>query len=157
MAGPARKLLGVDFTLSHSEAKHELGLKVYGSDGRTYKYVRAGAAIALGDSLINDVAEEKYAVTPVAAADTPLAGCWPNEGGRAAILDNYYFWMLVEGDALVKAAATVVAGAPAVPVAVAGTLDDTAATAANALAAASGVGAVFLTTTSGGFARVRFF
>lgn len=160
MAGQAKRL-GIDFGLVSADQRHEPGLSVLAPDGRTYQYVRAGAAIALGDGLIWDVAEEVYAVAPIAAADTVVAGAWPNENpyvgtARVAITDNYYFWMLVDGDALVKAAATVVAGAPAVPIATAGTFDDTAATAANALAAASGVGAIFVTTTSGGFARVRF-
>lgn len=157
----AEKDTGVDLVRVTSVALHPPGSIFTQENGRSYRYVRAGAAIALGDVLIDDVAEETYAVTPVAAADTPLAGCWPNEGdgsgrSRAAITDNYYFWMLEEGDALVKAAATVVAGQPAVPIGTAGTVDDTAAAAANALAMAAGVGAIFLGTTSGGYARVRF-
>lgn len=156
MAGPARKLLGVDFTLHGSSQLHELGLKVIGSDGREYTYVHAGAAIALGDCLKLDPAEGTWEFQPTAAADEVIVGAWPNEGGRTAILDNEYFWALTGGDALVKAAATVVAGAPAITIATAGTVDDTAATAANALAAGAGLGAVFLTATSGGFARVMF-
>lgn len=154
------KVTGADLSRTTSNALHELGATFSESNGRNYRYVRAGAAIALGDVLIDDVAEGVWDMTPSSAADQVVAGCWPNENAqgraRAAITDNYYFWMLEGGDASVKAAATVVAGAPAITTATAGTVDDTAATAANALATAAGVGAVFMTTTSGGFARVKF-
>lgn len=159
MSGPQRKLLGIDFSRVDTNQEHELGIRIETNDGKAFRYVRAGAAIALGDALIQDFAEGTWDFAPSAAADTPIYGVWPNENVsptqvRAAVPDNAYFWMQVGGDALVKAAATVVVGAPAVTVATAGTLDDTAATAANALAAATGVGAVFVTVTTAGFARV---
>lgn len=153
---------GVDVNRVTSTQLHPIGTTVTLANGRRFRYVKAGAAIALGDVLIWDAAEEIYAHTPVSAADQSITGCWPNEneGGigsssRAAITDNYFFWMLVNGDALVKAAATVVAGAPAISIATAGTVDDTAASAANALASAV-TAPYFLTTTTAGFARVQF-
>ena len=154
------KLVGVDLGRVTLVQEHELGMYGEGSDGRGYRYSKAGAAIALGDALKTDTAEGINDVDPVSAADQVVVGCWPNEsvGGhsaRAAIADNSFFWMLVNGDGLTKAA-TVVAGTPAISVATAGTLDDTAATAANALATAAGCGCVFLTADSGGFARVRY-
>lgn len=160
MAGQAKRL-GIDLGLVTSDQRHEVGLEITGPDGRGYVYSKAGAAIALGDVLVDDVAEEIYALTPVSAADQVIGGCWPNENptpgtARVAITDNYFFWALVRGDANVKAAATVVAGAPIVTVATAGTVDDTAAAVGNALAAASGIGGIFLTTTTAGFARVKF-
>lgn len=157
------KHLGVDLARVDTVQKHELGFRIEKSDGRIYRYMVAGAAIALGDVLQSDTAEADFpthSVQPTSAADQTIVGCWPNEnpptGSRAAIADNSFFWMLEKGDALVKAAATVVAGAPIVTIATAGTVDDTAATAANALALAAGVGGYFVTTTSGGFARVMF-
>jgi len=159
MTGVHRKLLGIDLARVDTLQEHELGLRIETNDGKAFRYMHAGAAIALGDALIPDYAEGTWEAQPSAAADTVLIGAWPNENVsptqvRVAILDNQYFWMQCGGDALVKAAATVVVAAPAVPIATAGTLDDTAATAANALAAAAGVSAVFTTVTTTGFARV---
>lgn len=156
-SGPARKLLGVDVTARDLVQKHELGMKVTTSDGRTYRYVQNAAAIALGDVCAQDFATGTWAVkTSPATADAPIAGAWPNEGGRAAITVAGFFWMLTGGDASVKSAAAVVVGAPIATIATAGTVDDTAASAANALSAASQVGGVFVTVASGGFARVAF-
>lgn len=158
----AEKDIGVDVIRHGTVQLHELGTIFTQAGGRKFQYVRAGSAIALGDVLKDDVAEGIYDKdTTAAAADQVMFGAWPNEGdginrARTAILDNEFFWALVGGDALVKAAATVVAGAPIVTIATAGTVDDTAATAANALASASGKGGIFLTTTTGGFARVQF-
>jgi hypothetical protein len=150
------KVLGVDILQVDTVQQHALGLEIQMDDGNVYKYVRAGAAIALGDVLKVDVAEGPNDYDPQVAADIPHAGCWPSTRA-AAIADNSFFWALIKGNASVKAAATVVAGTPAISTATAGTVDDTAATAANALAMASGVGAVFQTTTTGGFATVCFF
>jgi hypothetical protein len=153
VVSPSHKHLGIDVERVSAVAEHNLGLEVSCTDGTTRRYYRAGAAIAAGDALITDTAEGPNDVQPSAAADTPIVGVWPS--AYPAIADNSYFWAVVKGLVSVKAAATVVAGAPAVPIATAGTLDDTAATAANALAAASGAGAVFMTTTASGFATVR--
>jgi hypothetical protein len=137
---------------------HPLGTTVTDQLGRKYRYSKAGAAIALGDCLIWSAAI--FTVIPVAAADQSIVGCWPNENppsgtARTAVSNAEFFFALIAGDALVKAAATVVAGAPAISIATAGTVDDTAATAANALASAV-TGPFFLTTTTSGFARVMF-
>src|SRR5688572_7829010 len=147
--------IGVDVTRHTTASLHQIGQRFRESNGREYRYVRAGAAIALGDCLIWDAAEEAYAHTPCTALDQVPSGFWPAEGGRTAILDNEYFWMLIAGDALVKAAATVVAGAAFAPTGTAGTVDDIAAAAGNASAAASGRGGIFLTTSSGGLARIE--
>lgn len=147
--------IGADVTRVTSTALHALGATYQESNGRTYRYVRAGAAIARGDCLVADTAEEIYAHTPSSAVDQVISGFWPEESGRGNITDNYYFWMAIAGDHSVKAAATVVAGAPYTTSAVAGTVDDIAAAAGNALASASGRGGIFLTATTGGFARVE--
>lgn len=149
------KQIGVDVARVTTAAIHEIGALYQEPNGRSYRYVKAGAAIALGDCLIWDSAEETYAHTPSTGVDQVPSGFWPNEGGRAAIADNAFFWMLIQGDALVKAAGTVVAGAPYATSATGGTVDDIAAAAGNALASASGRGGIFLTTTTGGFARVE--
>lgn len=160
----SEKHLGVDVGRVDTVQKHELGFRVQKSSGRWYRYVVAGATIALGDVLQPDTAEVDFpisSVQPTSAVDQIAVGCWPNENTdaitvRAAIADNAFFWMHEKGDALVKAAGTVVAGAPANSSATAGTVDDIAAAAGNALAAGSGVGMYFVTTTTGGFARVMF-
>lgn len=149
------KQIGVDVTRVTSTALHEIGATYQESNGRTYRYVKAGSGVQLGDCLIWDAAEETYAHTPSTAVDQVPSGFWPNEGGRSGITDNYFFWMLIQGDALVKAAATVVAGAPFGTSATGGTVDDVTAAAGNALASASGRGGIFLTTTTAGFARVE--
>lgn len=155
--GPARKLLGVDVTRTDTVQQHEPGVRIHGSDGRTYVYVANAAAIALGDVLTQDYASGTWNMkTTPASADAPMNGAWPNEGGRAAITVAGFFWMLVGGDALVKSAAAVVVGAGIATIATAGTVDDTAASAANAFSAAAAVGGVFVTVASGGFARVMF-
>lgn len=153
------KLLGIDVIATHTTQKHEMGIKITAADGRAYMYVQSNAAaIALGDCLVFDFATANYAVkTTPATADAPINGCWPNEGGRAALAAvTTFFWMLTGGDASVKAAATVVVGASIATIATAGTVDDTAASAANALSAASGISGTFVTTTTSGFARVMF-
>lgn len=149
------KQIGVDVVRTSSTQLHEIGARYAEPNGREYRYVKAGAAIALGDALVLDTAEEAYAHTPSSAVDQVISGFWPAEGGRAAITDNFFFWALVGGDVLVKAAATVVAGAPYGTTATAGTVDDVTAAAGNAMASASGRGGVFLTTTTGGLARVE--
>lgn len=159
MTGPQRKYMGIDFARVDTEQQNELGVRIEANDGKVFRYVKAGAAIALGDVLQWDFVEGTWEVQPTSAADQTPCGAWPNENVsttqvRAAVADNSFFWMQCGGDALVKAAATVVSGAPIATIATAGTVDDTAAAAGNALAAASGVGGVFVTTTTGGFARV---
>lgn len=156
MATPAVgvKVLGINFAQIDAVQKNELGLEVRGNDGRTYKYVKAGAAIALGDALISDGVEGVFDYQPSSAADQSVLGVWPADGGRVAVTDNYYFWCVVGGYVVMKAAATVVVGAPAITTATAGTVDDTAATAANALATAAGRGLIFQTTTTAGLATV---
>lgn len=161
MTSVQRKYMGIDFTRLDTNQEHELGLRLETNDGKCFRYYHAGAAIALGDVLIDDFAEGTWEAQPSSAVDQVPIGCWPNEnvsatGIRVAIADNLYFWAQVGGDALVKAAATVVVAAPGGTTATAGTVDDVAAAVGNALAAASGAGLRFVTVTSGGFARVMF-
>lgn len=151
MTGVLFKLLGIDITLVTSDQRHELGIEIDCDDGTRRKYVRAGAAVAQYDALIVDVAEGHYDLTPASAANQPIAGVAPY-----AMTDNYYGWVIVRGKATCKVAATVVAGAPLVTTATAGTLDDTAGTADNALAAASGIGVILVAddTPSAGLGTV---
>ncbi len=150
MATRNAKLLGIEVDVVDTTRKHELGIEVDFANGKRYKYIRAGGSIAANDALSIDVAEGVYDYHPSpAAANVILAGV-----SEVAIGDNEFGWVVVRGPVVVKAAATVVAGKPAVSIATAGTLDDTAADADNALAAGSGVGAIFATTTSGGKATV---
>lgn len=145
-------IAGIDVERVDDVRAHPLGLKVECSDGTTRRYVRAGAAVAQYDALVQDFAEGVFDWQPVAAADTTVLGVCPVAG----VADNYFFWAIIAGPAFVKVAATIVVGAPLVPVATAGTLDDTAATAANALAMSSGVGvvAVLDDSPSAGIAKV---
>lgn len=150
-AAPLNKGLGVDFTLVTSIQKHELGAELDGNDGRRYKYGRATAAIAVADCLVADPGTGAYHVKQsTAAADLVIAGC----AHVAVTTAGDYFWYVIQGLVSMKAAATVVVGAPIVTIATAGTVDDTAATAANALAAGSGKGGIFASTTTGGLASV---
>lgn len=149
------KHAGIDFNSVDLTPQHALGIEVDCDDGTRRKYVRAGSAIAAGDVLTVDVAEgDNDYQQSAAAADLTIAGAWPS--AYPAVADNSYFWCVVRGVVSVKAAAAVVAGAPVVTIATAGTVDDTAATAANALASGSGIGGIFVSATSGGFARVKF-
>lgn len=160
----AEKHLGVDVGKIDSVQKAELGFEIQKSDGRRYRYVQASGTINLGDVLMADytIGGLVWGVkTTTAAVDIVPVGCWPNENpaagtARVAVTTLFFFWMLVKGDALVKAAATVVVGAPAGTIATAGTVDDVAGVAADAWAAAAGVPMVFTTLTTTGFARVMF-
>lgn len=156
MATPAVgvKSLGINFTQIDATRKQELGLEVDGNDGRRYKYVQAGTAFALGDALISLGSSGVFVYQTSSAADQPVLGVWPADGGRVAVTINYFCWVVVRGYAQVKAAATVVVGAPAITTATAGTVDDTAASAANALATAAGKGLIFQTVTTAGLAIV---
>lgn len=147
MAGPLVKILGIDFTATHTTQKHGLGAKVPATDGREYTYVLAGAAIAATDAVVFSAGWS--AIKTPATADAIFHGV-----AHVAIASGSYGWVVTRGIVSCKAAATVVAGAAAVTIATAGTLDDTAASAANALSAACGAGAMFTTTTSGGVANV---
>lgn len=143
------KITGVDVTSVDVTALHEVGLELDFSDGKRRKYIKAGAAIAAFDALTVDEAETPD-LEPTSAVNQALAGV-----AERAIADGSHGWVVVRGSGVsVKAAATVVAGAHAVTVATAGTLDDDTAAAANAIAAASGIGAKFDTVTSGGIAAV---
>lgn len=154
------KTLGIDVTATHTTAQHELGLVVEDSANpqNRYLYVRADDAVAQYDAVQLDVAaagsgsasDVPFLVTPSGAADEVIEGI-----AQVAIAAGSYGFVLVEGSGTVKAAATVVAGAPAVTIATAGTLDDTVAAAGNALASAVGRGVVFTSTTSGGTASCR--
>lgn len=154
--GVLSKQLGIEFTQVDAGPvfPHTLGIEVYCDDGTKRKYVRAGAAIAPGDVLKVDTAEGPNDFDPVSAADQPIAGAWPS--AFPVVADNSGFWVVVGGDVSVKSAATVVPGAPVVTIATAGTVDDTAATAANALASGAGLGGIFTTVAAGGFARIKF-
>lgn len=152
------KTLGVDVDKASSATQeHPLGMQVQAEDVtygiRTYEYIKAGATIAATDALRADHAEENFSAMPVEAVNLPLKGV-----AHVAIVDNEFAFIVVRGVASVKAAATVVAGQPAVPTATAGTLDDTAAGdvggAAQAQAHAAGVGVTFLSTTASGVADV---
>ena len=150
MPAVLNKVCGIKFTQVDDTQQNELGIEVAANDGRTYKYIRAGAAIAVGDALHVDYAEGYNDLHPTSAASQPIAGV-----AHVAIADNKFGWVVVRGVVPVKAA-TVVAGTPGVSTATAGTLDDTAADAANALATAAGIGARFLTadgTPSAGLAQ----
>jgi hypothetical protein len=145
------KYLGIDFTQVDAVGapKHALGLEVDCDDGTRRKYIRAGAAIAATDALKVDFAEGSFDFDPTSAVAQPLAGV-----ATVALADNEFGWVIVRGPAIVKAAATVVAGAHAASTAVAGTLDDVTAAAADAQAAAAGIGAMFRTVTGSGVATV---
>lgn len=127
--------IGVDVTRVDTVQKFPLGQTITTANGGRYRYIRAGAAIAQYDALKADAAEGAFDWQPTAAADEGILGI-----AQVAIGDNEFGWVLIEGKGFVKVAATVVAGASLVTIATAGTLDDTAAAAGNALATGVGVG-----------------
>lgn len=151
------KILGVDVTSTSTTAEHEVGVKAIdpANPQNVYQYVQADDAVAQYDAVQLDVAAAgsgssanvPFLVTPTSAADQIIVGV-----AQVAIAAGSYGFILIEGGGTVKAAATVVAGAPAVTIATAGTLDDTVAAAGNALAAGSGRGVVFTSTTTSGVA-----
>lgn len=151
------KMLGVRFDLVDTSQLHALGIEIDCDDGTKRKYVRAGSgSIAQFDALTNDFGDASgglFDYDSTTAASQPVHGTYPL---AAAPADNNFFWMIIRGTAVVKAA-TVVAGTQLVSTATRGTLDDTAASAANALAMAAGVGVAAITadgTPAAGQARV---
>lgn len=143
MAGPGgRKLFGVDFTRIDTAQAHEAGLRISGDNGITYKYVKASGTVAQYDA-VTYTANSNEVISTSAAAQA-VAGV----NQSASVATTNWFWLAVEGAGIVVKAATVVAGTQLVTVATSGTLDDTAASAANALACAAGVG-VYAQTADG--------
>lgn len=119
-------------------------------DGRRFKCIEAGAAIAAGDAMIQDFTEGVNVYAPSAAVDTVVHGIC-----ETALADGKFGYMLIEGLSLVaKCAATIVVGQPLMPTATAGTLDDITIDAANAGMLAAGPGIVAVTTTTAGVATV---
>lgn len=144
--GPAvtQKLMGVDVNVVDTVRKHELGLTLDFADGTRRRYVKASGAIALNDALVMDTAvltaAVPYVVKTSSAALQPIAGVCMVSG----VADTNFFWAVVGGKANVKVAAAVAAGAHLATTATAGTLDDVAAAAADAQAAAAGIGTTVL-------------
>lgn len=141
--------LGADPYNESSVQKHPLGAMCLFSDGTWRRYIRAGAAIAVGDALTIDFAEGNNDMTPTTSATTPVHAVAP-----IAMTDNYFGWVIVSGVASVKAATIAAGGLPLVPTATAGTLDDTVASAALAYTSASGKGVTSLAADSGGLCVV---
>lgn len=149
--------LGIDVTSVKAAAEHQLGLEVSPDSNpqNVYRYVQADDAVTQYDAVTIDTAvggsgssaNVPYVVTPTAAADTVIYGV-----AQVAFTAGYYGFVLIKGAGTVNAATTVVAEAHAVPTATAGQLDDTAASAANALALASGVGVIFTSTATSNLA-----
>lgn len=137
MAEVLQKLLGIKLAQVDDTQKHALGIQVDGDDGCRYRYIRAGAAIAANDALTVDAAEGHYDFHPTSAANQPITGI-----AVVAIADNKFGWVKTGGKATVKVAAAIVAGAHLVSTGTAGTLDDVAAAAADAQAAAAGIGCI---------------
>lgn len=111
-------IAGIDVLRVDPTQKHALGIEVKCVDGTTRKYVRAGAAVALGDFLKVDTAEGSYDFDPTGATNQPCAGVCPVSG----VSDNYYFWAIIKGKvAGAKLAAGTAAGAQLGSTATAGT------------------------------------
>lgn len=137
---PSIKVLGIDLSAVDTVQKHELGLEVKCNDGTTRRYVKATTTIAQFDAVtqtaVNNVVASTTAVVQPVVGINVLSGV----SGAAS-----FFFLVVRALTVVVKAATVVALAPLVSTATSGTLDDTAASAGNALAAACGAGVWSLT------------
>lgn len=152
MASVNQKLLGVKFTDVDDTQKHELGLEVDGIDGNRYKYIRAGAAIAVGDALKVDYAEGPNDLDPISAVSQAIAALAP-----VAIADNKFGFVVIQGFlAGVKMAGSTAAGAKLGSSATAATLvtitatTPTAAEVIAAIAAAAGRGVICTVAESAG-------
>jgi hypothetical protein len=150
-------LLGVDVDRLDDVAQYAQGSRVIDSGGNTREYVKAGAALAIGDALTMGTYTASNRVwIQTSAVNQPVFGV-----SHAVVAINQFSWVYTApSEFVIVKAATVVAGQPLVSTATSGTLDDTAAAAANALAAAGGIGvtAVGADATLGagaGFAPVR--
>ncbi len=137
--------------VQYDAAPIPLGAVITLPNGNRYQCIKAGAAIAAGDAMLQDFTEGVFNFAPTAAADTVALGiCF------TALADNKVGFMLVWGtQAGAKCAATIVVGKPLMPTGTAGTLDDITIDAENAGQLAAGPGIVAVTTTSGGLATVR--
>jgi len=146
----AFKRVGIDFTVTGADRLHELGIEIPCVDGKVYKYIRAGAAIAVGDALKVDYAEGLNDFDPTSAATSKLAGV-----AEVAIADNEYGFVVVKGTVVAKLSGSTAANAGLIPSATAGTLGTAADTAAAALVAATGLGALCVVAESGGTGTVK--
>lgn len=151
MAEVLEKLLGIRFVQVDTVQKHALGIEIDCDDGTRRRYAKASGSVAQFDALTVLTTTQNNVIT-TSAASQPVVGVCPVSG----VATTNFFWAIVKGPAVVKAA-TVVALASLVTTATAGTLDDTAASAANALASSSGLGVWSVTadgTPAAGQARV---
>lgn len=137
---PSIKVLGIDLSAVDTTQKHELGLEVNCNDGTRRRYVKATTTVAQFDACTQTIVNNVIASTT--AASQPVVGINVLAGVSGAAS---FFWLVVRALTVVVKAATVAALAPLVSTGTSGTLDDTAASAANALAAASGAGVWSLT------------
>lgn len=154
-AGVLGSKVGLDFTALDDVRKHELGSTYYGSDGRKYTYVKASAAIALGDACKVDFATGKYNVNPVSAVSQVLLGV-----AAVAVAINQFFWLVTGGEVVAKLTAATAAGVRLGSSGVAGTLITLTATTPTtaeviaAIAAAGGTPAMCRVAESGGLGTV---
>lgn len=115
---PLTQIGGVDFTRVDTTQQHALNIEVQDRRGNWRKYVRAGAAIAAGDILKQDLAESISDYDPTSAVNQIVLGI-----AERAVANNSFFWMLTQGESLiVKATAGTTAGATLGSSAVAGTV-----------------------------------
>lgn len=147
--------VGVDLTLIDDVRKHELGSTYYGADGRKYTYVKASAAIALGDACKVDFATGKYNVNPTSAVAQVVLGI-----AQVAVAINLFFWLVTGGEVVGKLTAATAAGVRLGSSGVAGTLITLTATTPTtaeviaAIAQAAGTGAMCRVAESGGLGTV---
>lgn len=144
------KLLGIRFDQVDTAQVGALGVEIDCDDGTRRKYIKASGTIAQFDALTFTGTQHNWKSTD--AVNQGVAGICPVAG----VATTNFFWAIVGGPAVVKAA-TVVALTQLVSTATSGTLDDTVAAAANALGAAGGKGVTAITadgTPTAGQARV---
>lgn len=155
--------MGADFnipTLTAASANKEFALGAEALfQGTRYRYIKAAAAIALGDALIIDTAQadEPNLLIPSSAVNQSVAGV-----ATYAIPINNYGWVVVRGKVpSAKVAAATAAGAQLGTSAVAGTLSTIAIAGAYAqaevqrvLAAAAGLGVQAMDVEAGGLAEL---
>lgn len=147
-----------DVTRVTTTAEFMLGT-THHQDANTYRYVKASAAIAVGDLLRidNADADEPFALRPTSAVNQPIAGV-----AHVAIASGSYGWVTVRGKVTAKVAASTAAGSQLGSSATAGTgsaitisATPTQAEIQRVVAAASGIGAEVLSNESGGTAPVN--
>jgi hypothetical protein len=136
--------LGVDATSSTTNAMHDLGTKVNGTEGSEFVYVQANGAIT-GDGYVCLV-DESFQADMIDTTNSASAFGEQVGVAKHAFADNEYGWVQIAGTANIQVAASAAANAALNTTATSGQLDD------DGTSGAETVDGIIINTANGGSA-----